>query len=143
MVMVGPVGNIKVEYNKGNLEWRNMSETRGCGVQLQGPLENARSSIRYALEKEAFRGEKRQDESRGWPMISSVMQKKSKTTFADTKKLLVFIGSKESRREAAGKAFRNERRTPRAADKWANYHKAWAKRLQSGASKRALIQDAW
>ena len=136
MVMVGPVGNIKVEYNKGNLEWRNMSETRGCGVQLQGPLENARSSIRYALEKEAFRGEKRQDESRGWPMISSVMQKKSKTTFADTKKLLVFIGSKQSRREDAGKAFRNERRTQRAA-------KALAKRLQSGASKRALVQDAW
>ena len=120
-----------------------MSETRGCGVQLQGPLENAWSSIRDALEKEAFRGKAGQDESRGWPMIANVMQKKSKTTFADTKKLLVFIGSKESRREAAGKAFRNERRTQRAAYNSANYHKAWAKRPQSGASKRALVQDAW
>ena len=68
MVMVGPVGILevtsdwrKLEDNKGNTEWRTLSETRGCGVQLQEPLENTWSSIRYALEKEAFRREKGQD----------------------------------------------------------------------------------
>ena len=45
MVMVGPVGILEVNSdwrkleNKGNTEWRTLSETRGCGVQLQGPLE--------------------------------------------------------------------------------------------------------
>ena len=119
-----------MEYNKGNVEWRNLSETRGFGVQLQEPLENTWSSIRYALEKEAFRGEKRQDESRGWPMIANVMQKKSLTTLAHTKKLLVFMGSTEE--ASSWRAFRDERRNHRA-DKWA--HKAWAQPYGSGASK--------
>ena len=67
--------------------------------------------MKYNLECEPFRGNEGGDESRGWPMIASVKQKKAMTTLPQTKSMLVFLGAKETRRQAGKIAYRHDCKT--------------------------------
>ena len=125
MLVLGPVGSIKmlVDDDTGRTKWTPLSETRGCGVQLEEPVEESWKAMKYCLESLPFVGTEGEDESQGWPVIASVKQKKAMTVLEHTKKLIVFMGSKDSRRRADSASYRAERRTERATA-WA--HKSWA-----------------
>ena len=134
MLVLGPVGSIKmlVDDDTGRTKWTPLSETRGCGVQLQEPVEESWKAMKYVLESLPFVGTEGEDESQGWPVIASVKQKKAMTVLEHTKKLIVFMGSKDSRRQAESAFYRAERRAERA-DVWA--HKSWAQPYRHGKVK--------
>ena len=134
MLVLGPVGSIKmlVDDDTGRTKWTPLSETRGCGVQLQEPVEESWKAMKYVLESLPFVGTEGEDESQGWPVIASVKQKKAMTVLEHTKKLIVFMGSKDSRRQADSASYRVERRADRATV-WAD--KSWAQPYIRGNNK--------
>ena len=130
MFITGPVSQCTfcAEDKQGAPLWAPMSETRGCGVRLVEPVQDTWRSIKYTLECEVYLGQ-REDASRGWPIISRVNQKKVLTTLPHTKKLIAFMGGKETRRQPQSEAWRDTTRTARA-DKTAA-HTKWAKRFRT------------
>ena len=90
MLIMGPVSHIKMLEEEGGVVWTHLSATRGGGVPPSGPAEDVWEAMKYNLECEPFRGNEGGDESRGWPMIASVKQKKAMTAVPQTKKMIVF-----------------------------------------------------
>ena len=134
MLVLGPVGSIKmlVDDDTGRHKWTPLSETRGCGEQLEEPVEKRWKAMKHSLECEPFAGSEDEDESRGWPVIASVKQKQARTVLEHTKKLSVFMGAKSSRRRAESASYRADTRAERA-NKWA--HKSWAQPHRRGKGK--------
>ena len=145
MLVLGPVASIKmlVDDDKGRPKWTPLSKTRGCGVQLQQPVEESWEAMKYALKCEPFTGREGEDESRGWPEIARVKQKKAMTQLEHTKKLSVFMEGDDSRRSDNAS---HRRRDERAAV-WA--HKSCAQpfvggsRNTSGAKSSGKGKGAW
>ena len=132
MLVLGPVGSVKMMVDEDLLKtaWTPISETCGCGVQIQEPVkEEWKATVQYVLRRVPFPGRENEDESRGWPVISSVNQKKARTALEHTKKLMVFMGSTSSRRGTASASYRAERRSQRA-DVWSDH--PWAQRYRRG-----------
>jgi hypothetical protein len=107
---------------KGNIVWSEPSETRGRGASIKkgGLLKLARS-----LEDEPFTGKAGEDESRGWPEIQSVKQKKVEHNYPHTKKLFIFAGARAARRSAKASARRREWYQERDAQSKQDFRARW------------------
>ena len=130
MLIVGPVGHIKMLKHGGSGEWPKVSETRGCGVRIEEPVNEELAKMEHTLACEVFTGKAGEDESRGWPIIQNLKQKKVLTVLPHTKKMLIFMGANESRRTPEALAARYFSRRERA-DKWVD--KTWSQPYKSGA----------
>ena len=125
MVMVGPVGESQdtiLHDGKGNIVWSEPSETRGRGASIKkgGLLKLARS-----LEDQPFTGKAGEDETRGWPEIQSVKQKKVERNYPHTKKLSIFAGARDSRRSAKASARRREWYQEQDAKRKQDFRSCW------------------
>ena len=87
MLFVGPVGYIMGLGTRDGGDWPVMLETRGSGFRINEPADKpSRVVPGYFFDAVAFLGKAGEDESRGWPFIESVKQKKAMTVLPHTKK---------------------------------------------------------
>ena len=140
MLFVGPVGHIKRLATRDGGDWPVMLETRGSGLRSEEPAdERWRVMPGYFFDDLAFLGKAGEDESRGWPFIESVKQKKAMTVLPHTKKMSIFMGSSSSRRQPDRIAHRGDRRAQRAEDwssqEWAQPYRRSAKGSGKGRRK--------
>ena len=70
--------------------------------------------MQYDVMSDAFAGAEGADETRGWPTIEVVRQKKVLTPLPHTKKMSIFVSSSISRRQPESVAYRADRRRQRA-----------------------------
>ena len=68
------------------------------------------------------------DASKGWPVIPHVNQKKVKLQYEHTEKLIIYLGSRQSRRSEGSTAERNFKRNERAKH-WGAKGRPWATRF--------------
>ena len=123
MLFVGPVGHIKSLATRDGGDWPVMLETRGSGVRIKEPVQKTWRELHDILCVQAFDGKDEEDQSRGWPIIERVIEKKAMTVWPHTKKMSIFLGCRNSRRQPDSIAYRADRRAQRA-NKW--YNRAWA-----------------
>ena len=131
MLFVGPVGDIKRLATRDGGDWPVMVETRGSGVLIKEPAQEKWRVLHDILSDLAFIGNDGEDESRGWPKIDSLKQKKALTVLQHTKKLSIFMGSGgSSRRQPDRIAYRDDRRAARA-EEWSS--QVWAQPYRRSA----------
>ena len=102
MFILGPVLSVRTLIKDDPRKWDVMTcMTRGGGVKIcdAGDAPGIWPSMSYALLQEVYLGGAGKDESKGWTVIEDVKEKKSRDEPAGTKKLFVFMGCKESRRD--------------------------------------------
>ena len=107
-----------------------MLQTRGRGVKLGEPMKDVWAAMLHSFKNEAFRGEGDDDDaSHGWAIITTVRQKQVMTRLPGTKKMIVYMGSKDSRRGAVRSVARGDNTNQRAIK---HPHAAWARQLNRG-----------
>ena len=72
--------------------------TRSKGMEIKEPVHTTWAAIEHTLESDIFVGKPEDDESRGWNRIEKVKEKSPRNVFADTKKMVLYLGCRESRR---------------------------------------------
>ena len=129
LFIVGPVGSVTGE----RLQDRVFSVTRGGG-ETPLEVETAIECATKAVGERPYSGAAGQDKSRGWPAIQSTKEKNPEVVIDRTKKVVIFFGSKASRRTYRGAQRREDNREKRAKkwDERTGQQQHWRKTTQSG-----------
>ena len=128
MFIVGPLRDVRGE----RLESGEHSVTRGSGV-THPDIDKAIGLANRAVGERPYSGAAGQGKSRGWPAIQSTKEKNPEVVLDRTKKVLIFFGSKASRRTYRG-AWRREDNREKRAKKWderTGQQQHWRKTTQS------------
>ena len=134
MLVMGPVGHITMSDTGGSSKWPSTLETRGSGVRIKDPADERWAGMLSTLTHEAFTGKAGEDETRGWPFIECVKQKKVITVLPHTKNMMIFMGSSKARRQPGALAYRADRRNQRAS---AHNTKPWSQPFRMDAKSYA------